>query len=327
MSIDLDMPPFRPRLPWINSDLQTLANTLSSPDLTLGAKSSTPMVLPLNDGTDDALQCTLDTPTQERGGPLVALIHGAGGEENSRHVRRSARLLLSLGYRVLRMNLRGAGRSKGECKDIYNGGSSQELRTAFSTLDADLTRNGVFAVGYSLGGAILLKYLGEDGDHARLIGAAAVSAPIDLSATTKKLMRWRNYFYHADVLRDMQEQAGACRGLDEAGKDVIHKARSLWEFDDGFTAAAHGFVGAEDYYDKCKAVRFMPSVRKPTLTISAADDSWVPVEVYRGFDWAANPALTPLLPPGGGHVGFHAADDDVPWHDRAIIRFVERIAP
>jgi len=71
----------------------------------------------------------------------------------------------------------------------------------------------------------------------------------------------------------------------------------------------------------------MPAIRIPTLAIAAADDPWIPISVYRGFDWAATAALRPLLAAGGGHVGFHAAGSPTPWHDRAIERFIRGSAP
>src|SRR5689334_4983162 len=166
MSVDLDMPRFRPRFPWINSDLQAMANTIAPPPTELGARSTTMINVALNDGTGDSLNNTLDMPLADRGGPLMILIHGAGGDETSKHILASTRYLLSLGYRVLRVNLRGAPPSPTKHGGMYYGGSSPELGTLFASLDPALRAKGLFAVGYSLGGAILLKYLGEHGDRA-----------------------------------------------------------------------------------------------------------------------------------------------------------------
>jgi predicted alpha/beta-fold hydrolase len=186
----------------------------------------------------------------------------------------------------------------------------------------ELRAKGLIAIGYSLGGAMLLKYLGEEGNNTAFKAAATVSAPIDLSITCKWMQRARNHIYHAYILGNMKREAtgkGALLTAEE--RAAILRSRSVWEYDDFFIGPRHGFAGAEDYYDKNKPARFMPGIRVPTLLIAAADDPWIPVSTYRRFDWAGSPALTPLLPSGGGHVGFYGANDHVAWSDRAVAVF------
>jgi predicted alpha/beta-fold hydrolase len=323
MPITLDLEPFRPRFPWLTADLQTIANRILPPTASLGAASSERIRLPMADGSGDTLLATLDRPVSDRGGPLVILIHGLTGSEASAYVRTTARHMLSLGHRVLRLNLRAAGPSRTTCGDIYYAGRSQDFRAVLKLLDPALTANGIFAAGYSLGGNMLLKFMGEEGASAPLIGAAAVCTPIDLSVTCQHMLRPRNRIYHRYILGQMKAEATAEGAhLTAAERAAILGSRSVWEYDDVFIAPRHGFAGAEDYYEKNKALRFMPAIRKPTLVIAAGDDPWVPIAIYRGFDWKAHPDLTPLLPDGGGHVGFHAAGNAVPWHDRAIERFI-----
>lgn len=181
----------------------------------------------------------------------------------------------------------------------------------------------MIAIGYSLGGAMLLKYLGEEGERAAFHAAATVSAPIDLSVTCKWMERTRNQIYHAYILRHMKSDATAPGAeLTPEERAGILRSRSVWEYDEFFIGPRHGFAGAEDYYDKNKPLRFMPGIRIPTLLIAAADDPWIPVSTYRGFEWESTPALTPLLSSGGGHVGFYAADDRAAWSDRAIEMFL-----
>ncbi|MGE3648381.1 MAG: YheT family hydrolase [Reyranellaceae bacterium] len=327
MSTALDLEPFRPRFPWLTGDLQTIANRIVPPSAHIGAASSEGLRLPMPDGSGDTLLATLDRPPTDRGGPLVILIHGLTGSEASAYVRATARHMLSLGHRVLRLYLRAAGPSRSTCGDIYYAGRSQDFRADLGLLDPALMARGAFAVGYSLGGNMLLKFLGEEGLSAPLIGAAAVCTPIDLSLTCQHMLRPRNRIYHRYILGQMKAEATAEGArLTPAERAAILGARSVWEYDDVFIAPRHGFAGAEDYYLKNMALRFMPEIRKPTLVIAAADDPWVPIEIYRRFDWKAHPDLTPLLPAGGGHVGFHAAGNGVPWHDRAIERFVGGIA-
>jgi len=236
-------------------------------------------------------------------------------------------MLLDRGMTVLRLNLRGAGPSRSTCGGQYYAGRSQDFRALLELLPAGLTANGIVAVGYSLGGAMLLKYLGEEGTAARLAAAASVSAPIDLSATCRSMMRRRNGVYHRYLLGEMKDEAtGAGAVLSDAERSAILGTRSIWEYDDVFIAPRHDFGGSEDYYERCKPVRFMPGIRVPTLVVAALDDPWIPGELYRGFDWPATRALQPLLPQAGGHVGFHGVGDVQPWSDRVVADFLATVS-
>ncbi|HKU98727.1 MAG TPA: alpha/beta fold hydrolase [Vineibacter sp.] len=323
-----DLAPFRPRFPWLTGDLQTLANKLWPPASPLGAASSERLRLPMDDGSGDTLLAMLDRPSDDNGGPALILIHGLTGCESSAYMLNTARHFLALGHPVLRLNLRAAGPSRPLCGDIYYAGRTQDLRAVLRLLPADLMARGLVAVGFSLGGNMLLKYLGEEGSAAPLRAAVSVSAPVDLSATCQHMMRPRNWLYHRYIIAAMKDEATAPGARLTAGeRAAIMSSRNVWDYDDRFIAPRHGFAGAEDYYDKNKAVRFMPAIRTPTVVIAAADDPWIPISIYRGFDWASNKALVPLLADGGGHVGFHAAGCTVPWHDQAIARLLAQRAP
>jgi hypothetical protein len=282
----------------------------------------------MDDGSGDVLLATLDRPAVDRGGPALILIHGLTGCETSAYMLNTARHFLALGHPVLRLNLRAAGPSRTTCGDIYYAGRSQDFRAVLRLLPDVLVRRGLVAVGFSLGGNMLLKYLGEEGEAAPLLAAATVCAPIDLSVTCQHMLRPRNRLYHRYIIAMMKREAtGEGARLSAAERAAILSSRNVWEYDDRFIAPRHGFAGAEDYYAQNKALRFMPAIRVPTLLVAASDDPWIPAAIYRGFDWAANAALAPLIADGGGHVGFHAAGDTTPWHDRAIERFFQGRAP
>lgn len=314
------LPPFRPRFPWLTGDLQTIANRFVPP-ARLTQYGMEVVRLPMADG--DVLLAALHRPPAATDKPLAILIHGLTGSADSNYVMNSAAHLLSLGYPVLRLNLRGAGPSRSLCKGQYYAGRSQDLREVLALVPDAFRRNGLIAIGYSLGGAMLLKYLGEEGDAAAFKAAVTVSAPIDLSITCAWMQRPRNSIYHSYILGNMKREATA-EGAELSAQErmAIRKSRSVWEYDEHFIGPRHGFAGAEDYYDRNKPLRFLSGIKVPTLLIAATDDPWIPVATYRGFDWASNPALTPLLPDGGGHVGFYAAGDNVAWSDRAIERFL-----
>jgi len=323
--VSLDLPPFRPRFPWWGGDLQTIANHLRPLSTALAPHRSEYLKLPLADGTGDTLLARLDRPAAPKPArPLSILIHGLTGSADSLYILSMARLLLDAGHCVLRLNLRGAGASRALCGQHYYAGRSQDFRALLSLLPAELTREGIVAVGYSLGGAMLLKYLGEEGTAAPLVAAATVSAPIDLAATCRHMMRSRNRLYHRHILGMMKlEATGEGAVVSAAERSAILAARTVWEYDDDFIAPRYGFASAEDYYERCRPTRFMPAIRVPTLVLGAMDDPWIPGTLYRGYDWASNRSLTPLLPDHGGHVGFHGRGSRQPWSDLVVTRFFE----
>ena len=323
--MSLDLPPFRPRFPWWGGDLQTVANRLRRSRSSLAPHASERLSFPLKDGTGDILLAMLDRPAVPRHGtPLVLLIHGLTGAEDSQYVRSMSWLMLERGHRVLRLNLRGAGPSRTQCGGHYYAGRSQDFRELLALLPADLVQDGLVAVGYSLGGAMLLKYLGEEGASSPLKAAASVCAPIDLAITCRNMMRARNRLYHHHILSMMKAEAtGGGAVLSAAERSGVLRSRTVWEYDDVFIAPHYGFGNAENYYERCKPLRFMADIRVPTQVLAAGDDPWIPTALYRDYNWAGNKALVPLLPESGGHVGFHGAGSDQPWSDLAVARFFE----
>lgn len=324
--MSLDPPSFRPRFPWWGGDLQTVANVLAPPRCDLAPHTSERLPIALNDGTGDTLVCTLDRPQTPRPGtPLCVLIHGLTGSQESHYIYSMARTMLERGQRVLRVNLRGAGLSRQSCKGQYYAGRSQDFRALLAGLPSDLTREGMVAAGYSLGAAMLLKYLGEEGSACPLAAAASISAPIDLSITCRNMMRPRNTLYHRHILGQMKIEATAAGAeVSAAERAAILGSRSVWDYDEVFIAPRHGFAGAEDYYERCKPLRFMSGIRVPTLVIAALDDPWIPGALYSEYDWGHSPSLTPLLSRHGGHVGFHGVGSRRPWSDTAVARFFDR---
>jgi hypothetical protein len=324
-------PRFLARPPWWGRHLQTVRNHLRRPIILLDPHPGERLEFPMRDGSNDVLVGMLNRPyaPHEDGvpRPLVVLVHGLTGCEDSTYMRACARHLLDCGYPVLRLNLRGAGPSRERCRYWYHAGRTEDLRTVIGQMDGRMAANGILIVGFSLGGNLLLKYLGEQGRRAPILGAVSVSAPIDLKATQLRFMQRRNRIYHDHMLARMKAEVSAPNSvlteLERAGLDAIS---TVHEFDDRIVAPHNGFAGAEDYYARCSAKDILAEIRVPTLIIHARNDPWIPADPYLAFDWSANPRLTPLLPAGGGHVGFHGFGSGVPWHVRCIGIFADRLA-
>jgi predicted alpha/beta-fold hydrolase len=313
--------PFRPRFPWLTADLQTVRNYLLKPAVDLSSWRWESLALPMRDGSGDRLLATHAVPQGAR--TTVVLVHGLAGCEDSTYMAAATRALLDAGYGVLRLNLRGAGPSRALCANQYHAGRSQDLADAFAALPAALVSEGLAAIGFSLGGNVLAKYLAEQGAQGPVRTAVLVSSPLDLATTLASMTRRRNRVYHNYLLSRLRVQSTLPDSrFDAQTRAVMDAARSMFDIDQGLVAPRNGFADAWDYYARCSAVRFLPAVRVPTLVIHALDDPWIPGADYQGFAWRSAPALVPLLPRRGGHLGFHGRDSETPWHLRAAVAFL-----
>ncbi len=320
-----DPPDFVARFPWLGGDLQTLRNFIVRPRYDLARWPGRRIELALEDGSGDRLLGVLHE-NQDEAGPLVVLVHGLTGCQDSFYVLGTARHFLGQGYPVLRLNLRGAGPGRTLARGGYNAGSSADFAAALRALgqlDARLLGRGLTPIGYSLGGNMLLKFLAEEGRDFPIVAAASVSAPIDLKATQVRIMASRNRLYHAYLLSRMKAELLATPdGVPAEVARSARQSRNIFEFDDAVVAPAAGFLGAEDYYACCSAQGFLPGVEVPVLLLHARDDPWIPPAAYEDAIGVANANLEVRLVPGGGHVGFHGEGSRTAWHDRSIAAFL-----
>lgn len=320
----LGLPHFEERWPWVGGNLQTLRNFLHRPLIDLSEFTAERVELPLDGPGGDRTTAVLQWPPQRCGRPIALLIHGLTGCEDSAYMRATARTLLRAGFPVLRLNQRGAGPSRHLCRERYHAGRSEDIARAIARLPERLTPHGVLAVGYSLGGNVLLKYLGECGRDTFVRAAAVISPPLDLAATCRSMMTPRNALYHRYFMRELRTEALAAHGPPgRFDRRAILAARDMREFDERVTAPRNGFAGADDYYRRSSCATFLPGIKVPTLLIQSEDDPIVPAEPFRARNWHENSRLLPLLLARGGHVGFHDRRGGT-WHDRAVLRFFER---
>jgi predicted alpha/beta-fold hydrolase len=321
---DIDFPAFRARAPWWGGDLQTMRNTLARGiGLDDFAMPGTALELPADDGSGDRMFALFNEGAVERRRPLAVLVHGLTGCHESGYMVQTVRYLTGLGYPVLRLNMRGAGPSAATCGQRYHAGRGQDIAAALRALDPLLLRDGVVLVGYSLGGSILLNFLAHHAADFPVRAAATVSAPIDLAAAADRILAPRNRLYHRYLLDRMKlDWAGLMKSRQE--RIAMARIATIREFDDRLVAPPNGFGTADNYYAECSGKRVLGELTVPTLMIHAADDPWIPAEGYRAVDWSMNPALTHLMPPGGGHVGFHQRGTPPNWHDACIGAFFGR---
>ena len=315
------VPPFRERAPWFGGDLQTLRNVVrgTPPDLPGGER----LLLPMPDG--DRLAARLDRQPGPLARPLVVLVHGLAGSEASRPVVASMRYLVGQGWPVLRLNLRGALPSRPTAAGHYHAGRTEDLAEALRGLPADLTRYGIVLLGHSLGGNLVLKFMGEGGHGLPVLAAVVVSTPIDLAATCARMMTRRNFVYHHYMLDAMKREALAPgAAVSAAERAAIAAARTTYEYDDRFIAPRFGYRDAKDYYESNAAKHFLAGIARPALVLHALDDPWIPSACYTAIDWSRLPMIEAMLTSRGGHLGFHGRGSRVPWHDRVTACWLAR---
>jgi uncharacterized protein len=316
---------FVERSPWWGGDLQTIRNHLIRHVHPLQSRSSA-LEFPTSDGSGDRLTGTLEKPIKLTKSPLILLIHGLTGCEESTYVRDSARFHLARGRSVLRLNLRGAGTSRLVAGGHYHAGSASDLQDVLVALGSQETRYGVFAIGYSLGGNILLNLLSRLPQHHQLVGAATVSAPIEPLEASQRIMAPRNIVYQTLLLRRMKRDVlSPPARLTDRERQLVQGATSVFEFDDRFVAPRNGFGDAPDYYERTAGARNVRAITIPTLMLHACNDPLIPVSSYGALQRRGLPNVEIVLTRSGGHVGFHERGFADTWHDRTINHFLYRL--
>jgi len=248
----------------------------------------------------------LDAPHDDRA-PLVALFHGLEGSSRSHYARALMAAARARRWRGVVPHFRGCGGEPNRLPRAYHSGDSDEVDWLLRRLRAAAGAAPLFAVGVSLGGNVLLKWLGEQGDAAREIvaAAAAISAPVDLTAAGDALGRGFNLVYARHFLASLKRKTAAkiARFPGIADAAAVSRSRTLREFDDLVTAPLHGFRDAADYWLRSSAKPLLGRIRVATLVVHARNDPFHPGAHLPGADEVA-PAVMLDYPDHGGHVGF-----------------------
>jgi len=260
------------------------------------------------------------TPEPERAGadaaPIALVLHGLEGSARRGYAYLTYRELARVGIRGVGLNFRSCSGEPNRLPRFYHSGDTGDLREVLALLRDRHPQRRILAVGFSLGGNVLLKYLGEESDGAALDAAVAVSVPYDLDAGERHLQRDPvSRFYVRHFLESLQAKAAAKGEALNDACDVprIHAARSFRDFDDAATAPLHGFRSAEHYYQDSSSARFLRRIRRPTLLIHALDDPFLPPEALPRDQVRDNPWLSAAFTQHGGHVGFIGGP---PWRPR-----------
>jgi predicted alpha/beta-fold hydrolase len=248
------------------------------------------------------------------------VLHGLEGTIRSHYLRGILTVAQRQGWSADALIFRTCNGVMTRARRLYHSGETTDLDYVVRRLIDAHPGQPLALAGFSLGGNVLLKWLGEQGEHVprEVRAAAAVSVPFDLERGARHIERGFARVYTKHFLRTLRAKARIKLdrepGLFDAA--ALERARTLFDFDDAVTAPVHGFDGASDYYRRSSSLQFLASIRRPTLLLSAYDDPFLPPVVLEEVERVANgnPNLCVEFHPRGGHVGFVAGRR--PWAPR-----------
>ena len=258
---------------------------------------------------------------------LLLAIHGLEGSSRSRYIPGIIRAFQRRGWDGAAYNLRGCSGEPNRTLRFYHSGDTADLDVVVRHV---LHRNDytqLVIVGFSLGGNITLKYVGERGTSVpkELTHAAAVSTPCDLASSSWKLAELSNVLYMKNFLRLFRQKIRLKMQYfpGQISDEDFHKIKNFKDYDDRYTAPLHGFASAEDYWAKCSAKPVLKGIRIPTLLLSALDDPFLPEACYPVAEARENPHFFLETPSLGGHVGFVTKNfQQEYWHESRITAFI-----
>ena len=261
---------------------------------------------------------------------IAIILHGLEGDSCRSYIKGMVKALNRKGWDTVALNFRGCSGEPNRKSRMYHSGETQDINLVTKHILSADSYDELALIGFSLGGNVVLKSLGESGidTDPRIKAAVAISVPSDLKACSDKLEQLSNRGYSRRFLRMLRKKiinkSYEYPGLiDTSGLDSV---RSLKEFDEEFTAPLHGFNNADDYYSRSSSKQFLHNINIPTLMLSSADDPFLapecyPFEIASGHEW-----LHLETPRHGGHVGFVAFNDqDEYWSETRTAQFISDI--
>ena len=258
----------------------------------------------------------------------VIICHGLEGNSRKVYVLGMSKVFKEKNWDVVAWNYRGCGQRMNDKKIFYHSGATYDLQTVIDYFSSDYDK--ILLLGFSLGGNLILKYLGDQSRKLadNIIGGLAISAPIDLEGSSLRMKEAYNYPYEKRFLVNLKKKVRAKEKIMPGTFDLnrLPKIKSLYDFDDCFTAPIHGFKNAHDYYFKCSAMYSLDKIKCPTLIINAQNDTFLGEKCFDESLFSSNKNLSFENPKRGGHVGFSLFNPDkMYWSESRAIDFAEKL--
>ncbi|MEO2051799.1 MAG: alpha/beta fold hydrolase [Allomuricauda sp.] len=276
--------------------------------------------LPLSDGDFLDLDWSDSVIPSDK---LVILLHGLEGDGQRPYITGSAKILNQNGYDTCAVNYRGCSGEPNTKYRSYHSGATEDLLEVIEHILNTRDYKELYLKGFSLGGNLLLKYLGEGNTIPKeLKGAVAVSVPCSLHSSCEQLLSAKNVLYAQRFKKNLLDKLRQKQQMfpDKISDDDIKQIKTLKDFDDVYTSRAHHFEDALDYYKKCSCKQFLPGVAVPSLIINALDDSFLGPACYPYEETDENACLYLETPRYGGHVGFWGKNN-ITYTEKKAVEF------
>ncbi|NNK17538.1 MAG: alpha/beta fold hydrolase [Maribacter sp.] len=258
---------------------------------------------------------------------VMILLHGLEGHAQRPYITGSAKLGNFNGYDACAVNFRGCSGEMNNLYRSYHSGATEDLEAVVSHILHSNKYDEIFIKGFSLGGNLALKFIGEQEVIPKEIKAVvAVSVPCSLHSSLVQLLQPKNFLYakrfknHLKAKMRVKQEFYPLKISDED----IYNVKTLKDFDDIYTSKAHGFKDAMDYYKKCSSLQFLPKINIPALIINAKNDSFLGPECYPYKEADENNSLYLETPDYGGHVGFYDKKN-ISYTENRFLKFFDEL--
>ena len=259
---------------------------------------------------------------------VVVLLHGLEGHGQRPYITGSAKIFNQNGYDACAVNFRGCSGETNKLFRSYHSGATEDLDAVVNHVVGLDKYSHIVIKGFSLGGNMTLKYLGEGRNIPSQVKAAvAVSVPCDLHDSLIQLLKPKNLLYAKRFRNHLVAKLWAKNEKfpELISKEEIRAIKTLKDFDDIYTSKAHGFEDALDYYKQCSSRQFLARINTPTLIINSKDDSFLGQSCYPIEEVKANIQLSLKMPAYGGHVGFYEADN-ISYTEKLAVKFLGELS-
>ena len=276
-------------------------------------------------GTQVRADCHMQAKPREHG--TIVVLHGLEGSSESGYMLGVAEKAWVGGFNVVRLNQRNCGGTEKLTRSLYHSGLSCDIRSVVLELISHDELPEIFAVGFSMGGNLVLKMAGEFGDTAptQLRAFVAVAPAFDLAACANALNEPRNFLYERRFVTGLKQRMRLKSKLfpELFPIDGMRNIRSVRDFDELITARFCGFAGADDYYARSSANRLISEIRRPTLILTAQDDPFVPFASFGHSALRENPCIALIAPKNGGHCAFISDEPGERrfWAESRVVEF------
>lgn len=313
---------YRPT-PWLRGPLLETIVPSFWPAPPVGGVSETHVV---EVAPDAAVRIEISRPDVASKAPrgTLLLVHGMSGCAESGYMRRTASLALEMGWVAVRMNCRNCGGTEALSRTLYNAGQSDDIGRVLEHLARLGFPRPFAAVGFSLGGNLVLRYAGLAGEGCAADVVAGVNPPVDLEACCTALERRENAIYHAHFSVTLASQLRRIQRLRPLPGPRLAAPRwvPLRRIDTLYTAPDAGYPTAEAYYAGASAGPHLSGIRVPVLVVSARNDPFVPVGIFEAHRTGAPDRLRFIHPSRGGHLGYWQAGAPRFWAGKVILEFL-----